>query len=99
MTVMRAKPQTKSARPQDLIHRRDRVLAVLYPPTATHARIIGKGRLRGVVRRHRRGGRCLYRSCRCRHHDDDRMHDDRPLDRRRRVEYDLAHEVAIKQMD
>jgi hypothetical protein len=51
---MRAKPQTKSARPQDLIHRRDRVLAVLYPPTATHARIIGKGRLRGVVRRHRR---------------------------------------------
>jgi 2-methylisocitrate lyase-like PEP mutase family enzyme len=39
---MRAKPQTKSARLQDLIHRRDRVLAVLHPPTAAHARIMEK---------------------------------------------------------
>jgi 2-methylisocitrate lyase-like PEP mutase family enzyme len=42
MTVMRAKPQSKSARLQDLIQRRDRVLAVLHPPTAAHARIMEK---------------------------------------------------------
>jgi hypothetical protein len=31
-------PQT--ARLQQLIHRRDKVLAVLHPPTAAHARIM-----------------------------------------------------------
>src|SRR6478672_13600692 len=39
---MSAKPQSKSARLQDLIHRRDKVLAVLHPPTAAHARIMEK---------------------------------------------------------
>jgi len=39
---MSAEPQTKSARLQELIHRRDKVLAVLHPPTATHARIMEK---------------------------------------------------------
>ena len=29
-----------SARLQQLIHRRDKVLAVLHPPTAAHARIM-----------------------------------------------------------
>src|SRR6476646_12185878 len=37
---MSPEPQSKSARLQDLIHRRDRVLAVLHPPTAAHARIM-----------------------------------------------------------
>src|SRR5258705_7280303 len=37
---MSAKPSSKSARLQDLIHRRDRVLAILHPPTAAHARIM-----------------------------------------------------------
>jgi 2-methylisocitrate lyase-like PEP mutase family enzyme len=39
---MNAKPQSKSAHLQELIHRRDRVLAVLHPPTAAHARIMEK---------------------------------------------------------
>jgi 2-methylisocitrate lyase-like PEP mutase family enzyme len=37
---MEAQPLSKSARLQDLIHRRDRVLAVLHPPSAAHARIM-----------------------------------------------------------
>src|SRR5271156_6942318 len=37
---MNAKPQSKSARLRELIHRRDKVLAVLHPPTAAHARIM-----------------------------------------------------------
>src|SRR6516162_7467043 len=32
--------ESKSARLQRLIHRRDKVLAVLHPPTAAHARIM-----------------------------------------------------------
>src|SRR3954468_5550512 len=39
---MNAKPQSKSAHLQTLIHRRDKVLAVLHPPTAAHARIMEK---------------------------------------------------------
>jgi 2,3-dimethylmalate lyase len=39
---MSQKPESKSARLQELIHRRDRVLAVLHPPTAAHARIMEK---------------------------------------------------------
>jgi 2,3-dimethylmalate lyase len=39
---MSAEQQAKSARLQELIHRRDKVLAVLHPPTATHARIMEK---------------------------------------------------------
>jgi 2-methylisocitrate lyase-like PEP mutase family enzyme len=39
---MSEKPRSKSARLQELIHRRDKVLAVLHPPTATHARIMEK---------------------------------------------------------
>ena len=38
--VMSAEPHAKSARLQELIHRRDKVLAVLHPPTAAHARIM-----------------------------------------------------------
>lgn len=34
--------QSKSARLRQLIHRRDKVLAVLHPPTAQHARIMEK---------------------------------------------------------
>jgi len=37
---MSTKAESKSARLQELIHRRDKVLAVLHPPTAAHARII-----------------------------------------------------------
>ncbi|MDB5926628.1 MAG: hypothetical protein JWN13_5564, partial [Betaproteobacteria bacterium] len=32
----------KSARLQQLIHRKDKVLAVLHPPTAAHGRIMEK---------------------------------------------------------
>src|SRR5215472_14264648 len=39
-TTMADKPQQKSVRLQELIHRRDKVLAVLHPPTAAHARIM-----------------------------------------------------------
>jgi 2-methylisocitrate lyase-like PEP mutase family enzyme len=39
---MSEKP-SKSANLQTLIHRRDKVLAVLHPPTAAHARIMQKG--------------------------------------------------------
>ena len=39
---MSEKSESKSARLQELIHRRDRVLAVLHPPTAAHARIMEK---------------------------------------------------------
>ena len=39
---MSEKPRSKSARLQELIHRRDKVLAVLHPPTAAHARIMEK---------------------------------------------------------
>ena len=39
---MSAEPHPKSARLQELIHRRDKVLAVLHPPTAAHARIMEK---------------------------------------------------------
>ena len=39
---MSAEPHAKSARLQELIHRRDKVLAVLHPPTAAHARIMEK---------------------------------------------------------
>src|SRR5258706_7609795 len=41
-TTMSEKPRSKSARLQELIHRRDKVLAVLHPPTAAHARIMEK---------------------------------------------------------
>src|ERR1700719_649509 len=37
---MSKKPESKSKHLRDLIHRRDRVLAVLHPPTAAHARIM-----------------------------------------------------------
>ena len=37
---MTEKPPLKSARLQKLIHRRDKVLSVLHPPTAAHARIM-----------------------------------------------------------
>ena len=39
---MSEKPPSKSANLQTLIHRRDKVLAVLHPPTAAHARIMEK---------------------------------------------------------
>src|ERR1700729_1372086 len=39
-TNMSEKPRSKSARLQQLIHRQDKVLAVLHPPSATHARIM-----------------------------------------------------------
>jgi 2-methylisocitrate lyase-like PEP mutase family enzyme len=37
---METPSSSKSARLQELIHRRDRVLAVLHPPSAAHARIM-----------------------------------------------------------
>jgi len=39
---MSEKPELKSARLQELIKRRDKVLAVLHPPSAAHARIMEK---------------------------------------------------------
>src|SRR5215470_8723455 len=39
---MSSKAESKSAHLQKLIHRRDKVLAVLHPPTAVHARIMEK---------------------------------------------------------
>jgi 2-methylisocitrate lyase-like PEP mutase family enzyme len=42
VTTMSAKTPSKSANLQTLIHRRDKVLAVLHPPTAAHARIMEK---------------------------------------------------------
>src|SRR5215472_8213279 len=39
---MNAKPPSRSAHLQDLIYRRDKVLAVLHPPSAAHARIMEK---------------------------------------------------------
>jgi 2-methylisocitrate lyase-like PEP mutase family enzyme len=39
---MGAKAHSASARLQELIHRQDKVLAVLHPPTAAHARIMEK---------------------------------------------------------
>src|SRR5215472_14301227 len=36
------RPQPKSVRLQELIHRQNKVLAVLHPPTAAHARIMEK---------------------------------------------------------
>src|SRR5499425_2373170 len=39
---MSQKPPPRSANLQTLIHRRDKVLAVLHPPTAAHARIMEK---------------------------------------------------------
>ena len=39
---MSTKAESKSARLQELIHRRDKVLAVLHPPTAGHARSMEK---------------------------------------------------------
>ena len=39
---MKMNEKSKSAHLQDLIHRRDKVLAVLHPPTAAHARIMEK---------------------------------------------------------
>jgi hypothetical protein len=39
---MSEKPRSKSACLQELIHRRDKILAVLHPPTAAHARIMEK---------------------------------------------------------
>ena len=72
-----------TTRLKQLIHRQGKVLAVMHPPTAAQARIMER-RLRGAVRRHRRGGRRLYRPGRCRHRDDDRMRADRRLDREQR---------------
>jgi hypothetical protein len=40
--VMSTESLSKSATLQSLIHRRDKVLAVLHPPTAAHARIMEK---------------------------------------------------------
>src|SRR5271154_2076432 len=37
---MNVEPPSKSARLQELIHRRDKVLAIMHPPTAAHARIM-----------------------------------------------------------
>src|SRR3954447_26421656 len=42
MDIVQMKPSSPSARLQELIHRRDKVLAVLHPPTAAHARIMEK---------------------------------------------------------
>src|SRR6266566_1921641 len=39
---MKMREKSKSAHLQELIHRRDKVLAVLHPPTAAHARIMEK---------------------------------------------------------
>src|ERR1700761_256938 len=39
---MSTKAESKSARLQQLIHRRDKVVAVLHPPSAAHARIMEK---------------------------------------------------------
>ena len=39
---MQTKAESKSERLQKLIHRPDKVLAVLHPPTAAHARIMEK---------------------------------------------------------
>src|SRR5690242_18538729 len=39
---MSERPPSESANLQTLIHRRDKVLAVLHPPTAAHARIMEK---------------------------------------------------------
>ena len=39
---MSANSASKSANLQTLIHRRDKVLAVLHPPSAAHARIMEK---------------------------------------------------------
>src|SRR6201987_4313137 len=39
---MSTKAESKSALLQELIHRRDKVLAVLHPPTTAHARIMDK---------------------------------------------------------
>jgi 2-methylisocitrate lyase-like PEP mutase family enzyme len=39
---MSANSTSKSAKLQTQIHRRDKVLAVLHPPTAAHARIMEK---------------------------------------------------------
>ena len=39
---MTMKPAEKTRRLMDLIHRKDKVLAVLHPPTAAHARIMEK---------------------------------------------------------
>src|SRR5919199_3390583 len=36
------KTTSKAARLRELIHRKDKVLAVLHPPTAAHARIMEK---------------------------------------------------------
>ena len=36
------KSTDKTARLQELIHRKDKVLAVLHPPTAAHGRIMEK---------------------------------------------------------
>jgi 2-methylisocitrate lyase-like PEP mutase family enzyme len=41
-TPMSEKPPPKSANLQTLIHRGDKVLAVLHPPTAAHARLMEK---------------------------------------------------------
>jgi 2-methylisocitrate lyase-like PEP mutase family enzyme len=37
---MSDKPLSRSATLQSLIHRQDKVLAVMHPPTAAHARIM-----------------------------------------------------------
>src|SRR5215468_5423211 len=39
---MSQKPPPRSVSLQTLIHRRDKVLAVMHPPTAAHARIMEK---------------------------------------------------------
>src|SRR5580704_7093099 len=45
---MSANSASKSANLQTLIHRRDKVLAVLHPPTAAHARIMEKAGYGGL---------------------------------------------------
>jgi hypothetical protein len=58
---MSEKPRSKSARLQELIHRRDKVLAVLHPPTAAHARILAGARdIDGALAEIRRWGRSSW---------------------------------------
>jgi hypothetical protein len=40
--VLSNKPESKSGRLRELIHRQNKVLAIVHPPTAAHARIMEK---------------------------------------------------------
>ena len=56
---------SKSARLQELIHRREKVLAFLHPPSAAHARIMEKAGCETLFVG--TGGVVGQRVCRCRH--------------------------------